>query len=612
MSSTFAVELVVLCIDASLDFDAIVGQPASFTIAARRWQGFCREAEQIAAAADGTSTYRLCIVPALWFLSQRRNYRVYQNQSALDIALAILRGDWQIEPVVRADLQACRPREYRVQHAESDLEFIARILEDAGICYFFEQDGNDNTLVLCDAPHDSTPARSILYLASPTRWDEELATSVTIRQQTRARRVAVCDHDPRRHPTNRLLAAAHEPCASSLEARLEQYRYAPGAFLFAGAKDPGTPLADDKGCFRSDEVEAARTVHRMLAAERTSAKCVRFETNALDLAPGALVHIADHPCAELNGLPLLVVEATLTGTHDGEWRSACVAHAANVPYCPPHVTPRPRVSGLESATVVGPPGEEIHVDELGRVRVQFHWDRYANMNDDSSCWLVVSQPWAGAGYGAIHIPRIGQEVLVDFLGGDPDEPVIVGRVHTALQLPPYALPEHKTRSGWRSSTSPGGGGFNEVMLDDGAGAELINVQAERDLTKLVKNDESVVIGNNRDALTRNNEALTVGQSQTIRVGVDRSARIGVEDTLRVGKRHRVSIEPVTRDRPTSLTISDERITLDTGTGATITLEGDEIILRADKIRFIGEREVTGKVERGDLTLLGGPMVKVNC
>src|SRR5690349_16515892 len=161
---------------------------------------------------------------------------------------------------------------------------------------------------------------------------------------------------------------------------------------------------------------------------------------------------------------------------------------ARRPRVPPRVvTPKPKISGVESATVVGPPGEEIHTDEFGRVRVHFHWDRESRMNDNSSCWLHVSHPWAGRGFGMINLPRIGQEVLVDFLGGDPDRPIIVGRVFTNLQKVPYALPANKTQSGWKSESSPGGGGFNEIRFEDAKGSEQVYIQAEKNLDKLVKN-----------------------------------------------------------------------------------------------------------------------------
>jgi len=159
-------------------------------------------------------------------------------------------------------------------------------------------------------------------------------------------------------------------------------------------------------------------------------------------------------------------------------------------------------------------GEEIHTDEFGRVRVQFHWDREGHRDSRSSCWIHVSQPWSGAGYGGTNLPRVGQEVIVDFLGGDPDQPVITGRVYTNLQKTPYPLPENKTRSGWRSNSSPSYGGYNEIMFEDRAGNELVHVRAQKNMTTLVNNDHLTTIGNNRSSTIIKHETKNVGGSQS--------------------------------------------------------------------------------------------------
>ncbi len=178
-----------------------------------------------------------------------------------------------------------------------------------------------------------------------------------------------------------------------------------------------------------------------------------FETNVIDLSPGMVMSLLDHPRSELGpGEKLLVLESTLSGNIDSLTHAVEVKSAAS-PYRPPLRTPKPKAMGVESATVVGPKGEEIHTDEFGRVRCHFHWDRQSKMDEKSSCWIHVSQSWAGAGYGTTHLPRIGQEVLVDFLGADPDRPVIVGRVYTDLEKTPYKLPEHKTQTGWKSNST---------------------------------------------------------------------------------------------------------------------------------------------------------------
>src|SRR6185503_14498635 len=189
-------------------------------------------------------------------------------------------------------------------------------------------------------------------------------------------------------------------------------------------------------------------------------------------------------------------------------------------------TPKPQISSVQSATVVGPAGQEIHVDELGRVRLQFLWDRHGKNDDNSSPWIRVSQGWAGTGYGMIVIPRIGQEVLVGFLDGDPDQPIIVGRVFNQTQLVPYKLPDHKTRSAWKSNSSLGGGGFNEIMFEDLKHEELVWMQAQKNLRKLVKNDENITIGHDRRKYVVRNEIETTSGT---RIEVTGANRIEITD-----------------------------------------------------------------------------------
>jgi type VI secretion system secreted protein VgrG len=304
-----------------------------------------------------------------------------------------------------------------------------------------------------------------------------------------------------------------------IEEKLERYQYTPGAFLFGTDQGESTPVADDKGKTRTDEKEAALLAQKRLDAKRGSAKVCTFETNAYDLGPGSVLGIEGHPNEALSaGKSLLVVEASLSGTSHGEWSHHCEARGTEIPFRPELSTARPKVNGVESATVVGRAGEEIHTDEFGRVRVHFHWDRESTMDDGSSCWIPVSQSWGGSGFGGMNLPRVGQEVLVDFLGGDPDRPVIVGRVYTNLQKVPYKLPQNKTQSGWRSSSTGGGGGYNELMFEDAQGKEHLNIQAQKDLTKLVKHNERVTIGNNRQKTVKKNETQRIGEDQKLIVG----------------------------------------------------------------------------------------------
>ncbi len=206
----------------------------------------------------------------------------------------------------------------------------------------------------------------------------------------------------------------------------------------------------------------------------------------------------------------------------------------DVPYRPPLKTAKARVNNVQSATVVGPPGQEIWPDEFGRVRVQFPWDREGTFDDHSSCWIRVSQGWAGTGYGMMVIPRIGQEVLIGFLEGDPDDPVVVGRVFNATQVVPYTLPDHKTRSTWKSNSSMGGGGFNEIMFEDLKQQELVWMQAQKNLRKLVKNDETITVGHDRQKFVVGNETETTGSNRVEVTGTNRTEVTLLDRTMFVG------------------------------------------------------------------------------
>ena len=213
------------------------------------------------------------------------------------------------------------------------------------------------------------------------------------------------------------------------------------------------------------------------------------------------------------------------GSDEPTYRNTFECIPFSTPYRPARVTPEPFVQGCQTAVVVGPGGEEIYTDKYGRVKVQFHWDREGKKNENSSCWIRVSQPWAGQGWGAISIPRIGQEVIVDFLEGDPDQPIIVGRVYNAEQMPPFGMPGGAVISGVKSNSTKGGGGFNEISLNDTKGTELINIHAQYDQQKKVEHDERVNVGNDRTEEVGHDEKITIGNDRTEEVKHDEAIKI---------------------------------------------------------------------------------------
>ena len=636
ISSLFEVRLIAVSDNPDIDFEAVIGQPMRFTIEGptpRVWSGVCSQLYQTAVEERNLSTYELTLVPTLWLATQRRNHRIFQQMSEVEIAREVL-SEWGITPILRLG-GVYRKRKYRVQYGETDHAFFCRMLEDAGVSHYFDGEG-ESRLVLDDGPQANEPRAPIAFRDHPTDARLEHVTAVRVGRRVRPGKYTVRDHDYRRAPTQQLLASAASP--TPVEERLERFHYVPGAFLYESDKGEGNSFADDKGKYRTDDGEAGALAQRRLEAKRASAREVLFKTNTLDPAPGAVLTFVDHPKSELGpDKRLLIVASSITGALPGTWEHACTAVSTEAPYRPPLTTPKPRVQGVESATVVGPAGEEIHVDEHGRVRVHFHWDRQSRMNDASSCWIHVSQPWGGAGFGGSALPRVGQEVIVDFLGGDPDRPVIVGRVYTGLQKTPYALPENKTQSGLKSNSTQGTGGYNEVMFEDLAGSELVRIQAEKDLRKLVKHDEEVRIGHDRKKLVEhdddlevghdrrrlvgNDESVTivhdrkkvVGHDEMVTIGHDRLKQVGNDDQLQVGNDRRKVIGNdetvnVGRDRVTAVG-NDEELTI--GNDATRMVQNNERhMVGTNRTRAVGANESVDIGDNQQISIGGAQTITV--
>ncbi|MBI4704072.1 MAG: type VI secretion system tip protein VgrG [Deltaproteobacteria bacterium] len=538
VSELFEVSVWAVSADQDIDLDALIDQPASLRVttgrAARCWSGLCCYAEQLEAQPSGLSSYLVRIVPALWKLAQRRNYRIFQHLSVPAIARRLL-DEWSIQATREIDAAAHPRIEYRVQYGESDYAFLSRLFEEAGIGFSFSGGGAGGSgLVLSDKLEQcaARPGPALPWIQSPNQQTGgEHVTAVRVARRVRPGAVAIRDFDFRR-PDFALLGEAQ--AAGPGEARYERCHYQPGAFLIEGPGAGGAGAAADADAGRHDHGWGQRCAERALQAERAGGRAVSFRTNAVDLAPGTVLSIDHHPRSDLGaGRRLLVLELSAEGEEAGEWTVSAMAVPADAPYRPPRRTPKPQIHGVQTALVVGPKGEAIHTDKYGRVRIQFPWDREGRGDESSSCWVRVSQGWAGKGFGAMAIPRVGQEVLVAFVGGDPDQPMVVGRVFNAVEAVPYRLPDHKTRSTWRSDSSPGSGGFNEILFEDQAGRELVYVQAERNLRRLVKQDETVTVGGNRQALVKGHEARKVARSRSELTGGNKVEIVGGSRTAAV-------------------------------------------------------------------------------
>ncbi|TPJ40069.1 type VI secretion system tip protein TssI/VgrG [Mesorhizobium sp. B2-6-5] len=520
--------------DSDIDPLKMLGGPVSIEGESdpKRWFSGIVSEFRLTRIEDRLAYYEAVIRPWLWFLGNTTDCRIFQNKGVVDIVKDVFKKYGISEFDLRLQ-ESYPPREYCVQYDETDLDFVQRLLEHEGIFYFFEHEEGKHTLVLADAMSKLKPAphyEKVPYHfeGQGSRRDVEYITEWIPGSSVRPGAYAHTDYDFKK-PGADLMAKSAQPF-SHKEAAGENYRQ-PGAHFEVGR-------GDSLAAIRREEIQA---VHQRIAAVGT----VR------GLYSGCTFKLDGFPREDQNQ-EYLVVSAEYR-LFDPGYRAHADVDSENfqvilgvaptaLPYRPPRITPRPIMRGPQTATVVGPSGEEIFTDKYARVKVQFHWDRLGKKDENSSCFVRVSQTWAGSGWGFIQIPRIGQEVIVDFIEGDPDLPIITGRVYNASQMPPYGLPGSATQSGWKSDSSKGGGGYNELMFDDKAGSELVNFQAQKDhnllikhdRTKLVQHDQSDRIDHDSKHSVGHDLDEDVGNNKTVKVGVDQTTNIGSNDTETVG------------------------------------------------------------------------------
>ncbi|NUQ74906.1 MAG: type VI secretion system tip protein VgrG, partial [Polyangiaceae bacterium] len=597
LSEPFFIHLIAVSPSADLDPGEYVGRDVSFSIdtgmqGVRAWSGLVSSFELSDVEEGGLSTYELTLTPSLMLLDHRVNCRIFQRQSAVDIAAKIL-GEWGIKPELRIT-EDHKKLEYRVQYHESDLDFITRILSEAGISYFFEGDSGKSSLVLCDQPQTAEASRPPLPYKTTEHDDtaEPHVRNVVGRKEISHAAVTVGDFDFRR-PAYGLFHTADRGGESGGRAPLEQFVYRPGSGLAVGSGGASdTPAADALSMARVDEHFGRRAARSALEGQRGLE--VELQSNVSFLAPGTAFSISDHP--KLSGKRLIVTEARLMGQFTGSFSAVATArHASSA--IRPAPTARPVMPGMQSAVIVGPSGDEIHTDEFGRVRVQFHWDREGSFNEQSTCWLRVSEGWGGAGFGLLSLPRVGHEVLVDFVAGNPDEPIIVGRVHGGTTPPSFGLPGKNSKTGWTTQSSPGGDGFHELTFDDKKGQELIFIRSQKDFLGAIQNEEQESVGRDR-----------VGQ-----IGVNMTTAVGENDALEASAFSAVmgkvgNVENIQNmgaaSSAATLTLREMvpgKITLSTG-GTVVQLIDDEIYITADE---------TLKIKGKLVDVQGGPFVHLN-
>ncbi|WP_421840711.1 type VI secretion system Vgr family protein [Marinobacter algicola] len=477
--------------------------------------------------------YDVIVQPPLWRLDLMHNSRIFQTQSTDTIVRTLLEERGIIDTVF--DLKRTpEEREYCVQHRESDLAFVERLAAEEGWHYRFNHgdvNGEEpSALIIADHHGDAPKLNPVEYNAKAggsTR--QSTVYQFRYRERVRAASVATKDYTFK----NPAYALMHEHQADKLDGQREDYQH-----------------YDYPGRFKADASGQPFTETR-LDALRNDAAIADGQSNRPDFTVGAKVELTDHDNPRLNR-EWLFTSITHTGEQpqaleeDGNNGATTYHNAFNAIPADrtwrPQVDHRPMMDGPQVAIVTGPKGEEIHCDEHGRVKVRFPWDRYSKNDEHSSAWLRVSQGWAGGQYGFMALPRIGNEVIVSFLDGDPDQPIIIGRTYHATNTPPYALPEHKTRTTLKTQTHKGEGS-NELRFEDEADKEQIYVHAQKDLdlltennrTEVIRNDSHLTVDNHRKAHIKGNDHATVDGEKRQTIGGDCSQNIGGTFQQKSGK-----------------------------------------------------------------------------
>ena len=641
LSHLFQIEAEMNSEDGEIDLDKVVGRNATIRLEigekeTRYFNGFVSRLEQ-SANKDGYACYRATIVPWLWFLTRTSDCYIFQDMTTPEI----------IEDVFtsfgfdhyKLKLSATYPkREYCVQYRETDFNFVSRLMEQEGIYYYFEHEDGKHTLVLADSISAHEPFEDydeiIFHEVEKGASGREIITDWTMDKQVQPVACALHDFDFKK-PKTSLLASASVTRQHGA-AQFEIYDY-PGEYNDHGE---GQRLAD----VRINELQAQ---YEVLHGQATSR----------GLAPGCAFELKNHPRDD-QSREYLTTSISLhadagpfdSADEEAEFFSCsftCIAKAQQ--FRPARLTPKPIVQGPQTAIVVGPSGEEIYTDKYGRVKVLFHWDRYGKADENSSCWVRVSQGSAGKGWGAISHPRIGQEVIIEFLEGDPDRPIITGRVYNAEAMPPYPLPGHQTMSAIKSNSSKGGSGFNEIRLEDKKGDEQIFMHGEKNLDTRIKNDAFETIGNDRHLVigkdqiehVKNNRSETVDADHMEAIGKDRHLAVAGKEAKEVAGSQSLTVkgdvievfkakhsEQVTSnyylkadniviEAATNITINvgSSFIAIDASgiklkTSGDIVLEAKNIKQKAD-MTFKAEAGLTSEVKAGvEATLDGGVLVKV--
>ncbi|KHS84423.1 type VI secretion system tip protein VgrG [Pectobacterium carotovorum] len=575
LNQPFALSLNLASALPDVDFGTVLDQPCELLVwyegeLQRRVSGI------ISAFAQGDTGFRRTryqaeVRPALWRLGLRTNARIFQAQKPEAIIGALLEeaGITDYAFALRHDHA---PREYCVQYRESDLAFVTRLAAEEGMYFFHEfEEGKHRVVFADDAGALSKGPELFFNLATQGLSEGEYVRRFRYAEAVSTAEVALKDYSFKT-PAYGLL---HSKMSGELAHQRESYQH-----------------YDYPGRFKQDPSGKAFTGYR-LDALRAGAMTGSGESNAAMLMPGSSFTLTEHPNPTLNsGWQLVAITHSgqqpqaleeesggepTTYSNSFEVISAKNTWRADLPY-------KPMVDGPQIATVVGPAGEEIYCDEYGRIKLQFPWDRYGSSNDQSSCWVRVSQGWAGGQYGLIAIPRIGHEVIVSFLEGDPDQPIVTGRTFHATNPSPYPLPANKTRTSIRTSTHKGSG-FNELRFEDQAGQEEVFIHAQKDMNTVVLNNRSTTVTADHTESVGGNQAVSVVKDQSteiqgqqsIVVTKNRNTVVDDNDSLQV--KNNIAIQSQKGD----ILIATDKGFIGIGADGVINIKGTHIVINGQQI-----------------------------
>jgi len=500
----------------------------------RCFHGIVIRFSQGARDLDGTCVYRAEVVPWLTLLQLSADCRIFQNLSTQQIVTQIFEDFGLVEFEFRGLTRGQAPREYCVQYRESAFNFVSRLLEEEGIFYFFEHFEDRHLLVIADEAlqHPAIPEGAAVTVnsADSAMLQEDVIQELIFSDELRTTKVSLAD-----------------------------FNFTTPSYSIYGQVERGQDFEvyDHPGIFeRQGEADVRARVR--LEEEGSVAQCLTGRGTVRAFVVGHCFRLIQYQRAGLD--PQQVLHAVthearqqLSMGHDGseafQYRNTFVSYPKRQVFRSPRRARKPFVSGTQTAIVTGKAGEEIWTDSYGRVKLHFHWDRRGNRDENSSCWVRVSHQWAGQGWGSIYLPRIGQEIIVDFLEGDPDRPIVVGRVYNASQMPPYPLPGDQTKSTIKSNSSKGGAGFNELRYEDKKGHEEIFLHAQKDLNEVILNnmttkvsvDQSLWVGHDRSRQIDHDEQVQIGHDRQKVVGHDESFQVGHDRSRWVGNDEQVSI-----------------------------------------------------------------------